>query len=353
MNSIVNLDKIKERFIVFAEYECKETAFTYYHLSKSIAQDTELLEMASHTRIGQPIPNMFFAAVHYQLLINSNSLLSTYYPSISKSINLEPIPFSIFKEFCIKHSDSIIDLLREKIVQTNVIGRCAYLMPIISTLIHKANKEACVVDIGTSAGLTLLFDRYSYNYKPNYSYGKSTVTIHCELQGTCNAPIHSIQHKIHKVGIDQHLVIPTDASALLWLQALVWTDHIDRFNTMQEALELLKREPIEFIETSQISIFEKKLHKIPDSQLLIVYATHVLYQFSPEQKVEFYAMLDRIGKHRDLYFISAESTQDLLQKYNTTHAVVELISYLSGYKNAKMLAETNGHANYIRWVDEI
>lgn len=52
----------------FALIECHLSSPLYQQLSLKIAQDDELLALASHARRGQPVPNLLFGAVHYLLL---------------------------------------------------------------------------------------------------------------------------------------------------------------------------------------------------------------------------------------------------------------------------------------------
>lgn len=78
---------IKERFLAFAESECKGNSELYYQLSIRVSNDDELLKIAAFTRTGQPIPNIFFAAVHYLLLKNPGHELAKYYPSIQKNMS--------------------------------------------------------------------------------------------------------------------------------------------------------------------------------------------------------------------------------------------------------------------------
>ena len=139
------LDFLKERFLAFAETECKENSELYYGLSIRIANDRELLNIAASTREGQPVPNIFFAAIHYLLLKNQDEELATYYPSIQQN-HFTEIPFALFKAFCLTNENKIKNIISTRIVQTNVINRCAYLMPIFSKIISEEDKPTTIVD---------------------------------------------------------------------------------------------------------------------------------------------------------------------------------------------------------------
>jgi hypothetical protein len=341
-------DFLKERFLAFAETECKGNSVLYYKLSLQIANDSELLNIAASTRDGQPVPNIFFAAVHYLLLKNEDESLAKYYPSIQRSPITE-IPFDLFKAFCLDNRHELKQIISTRIVQTNVISRCAYLMPIFLKLIKEEGRPTTVIDIGTSAGLTLNFDKYEYWYSGQKVYGESSVLVKSNIIESPIPQVYPILQPIQKIGIDQNPIDPTDKDEVLWLKALVWADHLERFVAIDEALKLSDLKSIRFIKAEMIVDFEQVILKVERSQTLIIYATHVLYQFTQVQRDEFYAMLERIGQTRDFYFLSVESLKSLLDKYHSKETVIELTSFKSKQKTVRFVAETNAHGNWIRW----
>ena len=342
------LEFLKERFLAFAETECKGNSVLYYKLSLQIANDPELLNIAASSREGQPVPNIFFAAVHYLLLKNQEEPLAKYYPSIQQSPITE-IRFDLFKGFCLDKEHEIQQIISTRLVQTNVINRCAYLMPIFSKLIAEEGRPTTIIDIGTSAGLTLNFDKYEYWYNGQKLFGESNVIVESKIIESPIPKIYPISQPIQKIGIDQNLIDPMDKDEVLWLKALVWADQLVRFTIMDEALKLGDLKSIKFIQADMIVDFEQVILKVERSQTLIIYATHVLYQFTQVQKDEFYAMLDRIGQVRDFHFLSVEGMVSLLEKYHSKETVIELTSYKNQQKTVRFVAETNGHGNWIRW----
>ena len=344
----MNLEKIKDRFLAFAEFECKGNSELYYHLSKQISGDEDLLKIASFARAGQPIPNIFLASVHYLLLKNLDTDLAKYYPSIQKKLILK-IPFSIFKAFCIDNENEMKEIISRRIVQTNVINRCAYLMPVFSKIIADENKPTTIIDIGTSAGLTLNFDQYEYWYNDKKIYGESNVVVKSNILKSTIQKIYPITQPISKIGIDQNVIDPTDEDEILWLKALIWADQLERFIAIEEALKLNELKNISFIQAETSIDFEKEILKVDETQNLIIYATHTLYQFSQEQKKEFYSMLERIGQKRDFYFLSVEGIKILPEQNNSKEIVVALTQFKNKQKKETFMAETNGHGNWIKW----
>ena len=344
----MELEKIRDWFLAFAKTECEGNSELYYNLCIDISKDKDLLKIASFSKAGQPIPNIFLASIHYLLLKNSESELAKYYPSITKKL-AKDIPFSVFKNFCTENEIEIKKLISTKIVQTNVINRCAYLMPIFSKIISEENKPTTIIDIGTSAGLALNFDKYEYWYNGQKVYGESKVVINSKIIDSNIPKTFKINHPITKIGIDQNIIDPTDSEEILWLKALIWADQLERFTAIDEALKLEELKNINFVQCNTIQGFENVISKIDEDQNLIIYATHVLYQFPHEQKNEFYNMLDRIGIEKDYHFLSVEGTKVQQERYNSKETVVKLTHYNNQQKTKTFLAETNGHGTWIKW----
>lgn len=339
-------EALKKWFKTFAENECKQISPLYYDLSTKIAQDEELISIASHCRYRQPMPNLFLAAVHYLLLQGKSNELANYYPSITPNFSQE-LPFELFKQFCLQNKYEIIDLEQSKLVQTNSLNRAAYIMPIISNLFD--GKEINIVDIGTSAGLTLNFDKYEYHYNNEYCFGKSPVKIRSEIREGI-LPYFTQPVKINrKIGIDQNpldLKIQENAD---WLKALIWADLTERIEKIEEAIKIAKQEKIQFEKSDKVQGFQEIIQSQEKQIPLVIYHTHALYQFSPEARKEFWGLIDRIGKERELTYLATEWHSVLQKEYGVKSVLVELNEYKKGRKTTRLVAETNGHANWLKW----
>ncbi len=359
-------EKRQKWFIRFAEKECLNVSPFYYALSTQIAADEELLNLASFCRQGQPMPNLFLGAVHFLLLKNPSAELANYYPSINTTTKSK-LPFKRFKDFCIFNAESIKNILTTKIVQTNALNRSAYLMPIIFSLFEDKT-TINLIDIGTSAGLTLNFDLYEYDYGTKGKFGNSPVKINSEIRvgelpnfstmkrasrtSSSGSSKHFKRKRItikNKIGIDQNpldIKVPENA---LWLKALIWPDRQQRFQRMEQAIELAQNSTVELIKAVEISDFKRIIQNQDPAIPLVIYHTHVLYQFTQAAKTEFWAMLDEIGQERDFYYLAAEAASVLRHDYGRTGVLVVLTAYKDGEKSSELVALTNGHADWVEW----
>jgi hypothetical protein len=188
-----------QRFERFAEQECRGVSPLYERLSLGIAADPELLALAAHAGAGQPAPNLLLAAVHFLLLKGARHALSAHYPSVRRpSARGAPAPldelgepYPAFRSFCDEHAATLQHLISTRLVQTNEVRRSACLLPAFGLVARRGgDRPLALVEIGASAGLNLLWDRYGYDYGQGRRYGDphSPVQISCTPRGTSLRP---------------------------------------------------------------------------------------------------------------------------------------------------------------------
>ena len=76
-------EDLAQSFHLFGRVEAPHAESPMYaELSYGVSQEAELLALAAETRVGQPPPNMLFAAVHFLLLAGTDHRLAAHYPAI-------------------------------------------------------------------------------------------------------------------------------------------------------------------------------------------------------------------------------------------------------------------------------
>lgn len=333
---------ISDRFKVFASRECKGSSNLYEHLSVNIADDDELLRIAAHSRHGQPIPNLFLGAVHYLLLKGKNHELKEYYGSIVKAPRDSATAFTYFRDFCLWHKNEIIPILKNKLVQTNEVRRCAYLYPSFCYIYEKTKRPLAVIEIGTSAGLQLLWDKYCYSYNTDRVYGDvhSELEIISEIRGERSPFLLKQSPPVtSRIGIDLHVNDLKDPEDYLWLKSLIWPEHNERITNFEKAVHCLKAQPLELIEGNGVKLITEIASKIPQEIVVCVFHTHVANQFPQEDKCELIERIQKLGETRDVFHL-----------YNNMWDLhLHLDYYLDGEAHKLTLAETDGHGRWFQW----
>lgn len=334
---------LSETFARFAEKECKGSSRLYEVIAREIANDHELLQLANEAGKGQPAPNLLFGSVHYLLLKGANHSLRNYYASLKENPENASHAFPAFKEFCRKEQKKIIPLITNKRVQTNEVNRCAYLYPGFCYIYQKAKKPLSLIEIGTSAGLQLLWDEYSYSYGTRALYGnkRGDVILRTEMKGERlplllpeSPPVAS------KTGVDLHINQLSDPEDLLWLKALIWPEHEERRELFESAAAAFNRKPVPLVQGDGVELLEVLAEKVPSESALCIFHTHVANQMPPEVKERLLKAVRRLGEKREIYHL-----------YNNIQdRDLHLDSFVNGIETNETLAETDGHGRWFRWL---
>lgn len=337
---------LAERFRRFAERECRGSSPLYEHLSRSIADDDEILTLAARSGAGQPVPNLLFASVHFLLLKHPRAALADFYPSLTRTPRPAASAFAAFREFCVDHRSPIEALLATRLVQTNEVQRCAYLFPAFSLVATLA--EGCplaTIEIGASAGLNLCWDRYSYWYEGRGPYGapSSGVRIECSVRGAGWPPLPERVPEVgYRLGIDLHGIDVGDEDEALWLRALVWPEHEDRATLLENAIAAAGEAPPTLITGDALTELPRLLDAAPGGHALCVFHTHTLNQMPIEAREHLAQVLSQHGRHRELYRLSAEWL-------GGPHPRLELTTWSNATSRHQVLAECDAHGRWLEW----
>jgi hypothetical protein len=109
--------------------------------------------------------------------------------------------------------------VRNRATQTNEVGRCALLLPVLAAL----PQPLALLEVGTSGGLCLYPDRYAYRYG-GHTLGDGAPVLDCALAGT--APPRRLPEVVWRAGLDLNHVLTLDGVPLAWTrphgQAMAW-----------------------------------------------------------------------------------------------------------------------------------
>lgn len=337
------MDKGRLSFL-FKEFsaECKNSSQLYEHLALKISGDDELLEVASYARSGQPVPNLLFGAVHFLLLKGKTHELRKYYPSIVAYPLKAESAFPHFRDFCLTYKQEIIPLLEQKRVQTNEVRRCAYLYPCFCSLYQQLKKPLALIEIGTSAGLQLIWDLYRYSYGDGRTYGHSLSAVHIEseIRGEIQPFLLPESPSVAlRIGVDLHINDLANREDELWLKALIWPEHKERVKLLEQAATLLKTQSVQLVEGDGISLLPNIASQIPEDTVICVFHTHVANQIPEHRKKELIAHLKKIGSKREVFHL-----------YNNMWDRNLHLDLVTGDKeNSLVVAETEAHGRWFRW----
>ncbi len=165
--------------------------------------------------------------------------------------------------------------------QTNEVARSAALLPGYLEIARLTGLPLAVREIGASAGLNLLFDRYFYQYG-SFTWGArdADVTIACEWRGQAGVLAESIE-VADRLGCDLLPIDARDRASRARMLSYIWPDQAARVARAEAALSLAAREKLEVqaIDAARFTAAQLRLGA-PGRALVLVHS--IFWQYLPE-----------------------------------------------------------------------
>ena len=207
-------------------------------------------------------------------------------------------------------------------------------------------RSLSLIDVGASAGLSLFWDRYAYDYSDGTRTGdrSSPVRLDAEVRGDREPPIpEQFPPVAFRIGIDLNSIDATDPDSGLWLRALVWPEHEHRAEQLKAAMQVGTAYPLVIVAGDALTTLPSVLDRVPVESTLCLFHNHTLNQLSEEDRGRFYAIADKHSLSRDVYVLSAEGRR------RQSYATFELARIKGGVRSSQELAAVDHHGNWLEW----
>lgn len=303
------------------QYEV-EDAPTYKALSARLVEDEELTGILDALPTEQMQPQLFFAAVNHLGGIHAD--------------------YDIFRSFVLDRLDRVLEIVRTRRTQTNEIGRCATLLPALGSL----PQPLALIEVGASAGLNLLLDRYAYDYGGGRRLGTSDVVIPCALRNDVPVP-SQIPEVVWRRGIDLEPVDVNDPEAVAWLESCVFADHVDRRERLRAAIELARVDPPVVERGDLIDEIARVVAEAPKDATIAVFHSAVLNYLPPERRDRFAELMRELP----VVWLSNEGPSVVSGvRAALDRQLPREICFLLGRDGTEALAFTHQHGRWIEWL---
>jgi hypothetical protein len=193
-----------------------------------------------------------------------------------------PGPYDGLRTVLLDDWDEVRATVLSRATQTNEVGRCATLLPVLAGL----PGPLALLEVGASAGLCLYPDRYSYRY-PGHALdpadGPSRVLLECRVDGDPPLP-DALPEVVWRGGIDLNPLDVRDDDAMRWLRTLVWPEHEDRRARLAAAVDLAREDPPTLVRGDLNDALPALVEQVPDDATLVVFHSAVLAYLSAEDR---------------------------------------------------------------------
>ena len=346
------LDDLTRRFAfhatIYRGTTLENSSPLYAHLSTYVSTDKDILQLVLDADRATQVSNLLFGAVHYLLLQGEDHPLREFYASLTLQPNAPEDAAPAFRDFCLAHSQQIQELVTTRKVQTNEVGRCTGLLPAFSLIYRRTQRTPLsLIEIGSSAGLHLLWDKYGYDYDHVARIGDRTseVQLHCSLLGEGIPDLPDQMPSIRfRIGIDIDPIDIENAEEVRWLRALIWPEQTDRAALFERAIHIVRRDPPPIVAGNAADVLPSVLTRVPKDTVLCIFHSYTLNQCPANIRGEILRKVEEVAKSRDLFRISLEWYGGQQQPY------LELNSYTSRQVDHELLAYCESHGRSIEWL---
>ncbi len=173
-----------------------------------------------------------------------------------------------------------------------------------------------LLDLGTSAGLNLLFDSYAYSYAQRsdgalVQAGQPGAQVHleCTVRGVLEElPPLALPSIATRTGIDAAPIDPLSDDGALWLLACLWPDNLTRFTRLRGALMTARITTPPVVHQGDIvDDLARVAATIPPDVPLVVFHTWVAAYLSPDRQAELVQAVRALAQERTVHHLYAES----------------------------------------------
>jgi hypothetical protein len=206
-----------------------------------------------------------------------------------------------------EHADFLARFVAEQPVQTNEVQRSWGLLPCF--LLLAARTGACtfdLIELGPSAGLNLVWDRYRYRYRVG-AWGRRPASLELTGAERRGLPATLLQERPHvrgRVGIDLDPIDVTTDDGSRLLRSFVWADQTDRLERLDRAITDLREDPPTLIRGDFVELLPGVLGRRRADALTVVFETATLAYVSPEGRAAVRGALASAGRDGALAFVS-------------------------------------------------
>jgi hypothetical protein len=197
-----------------------------------------------------------------------------------------------------QHFDALVAGLDEG-VQTNEVGRCAALAVGFCELLRRYRKPLRLLEIGSSAGLNLRWDRWRYESGGTAS-GPEDAPLRFAGDVYERPPHPDVSTPggpavVERRGCDRSPIDPTTEAGRLLLRSFVWPDQAERYARLDAAIAVAREVPATVDRADAGEWLEARLAEPAGDATTVVYHSIVWQYLPPESQARARAAIESSG----------------------------------------------------------
>jgi hypothetical protein len=206
-----------------------------------------------------------------------------------------------------EHGEFLRRFVAEQGVQTNEVRRSWVLLPcLLWAAEHFGAEKLDLIELGASAGLNLVWDRYGYAYaRGRWGSDDAPLQLAGLERGEVPAELLAGRPVVRsRVGVDRDPIDVTSDDGARLLRSFVWADQADRLELLDRAVEAVRADPPQLIRGDLVDLLPSLLARRSPGGLTIVFQTAAFGYLSAGQRERVRAALDEAGAAEPLAFVT-------------------------------------------------
>jgi hypothetical protein len=290
------------------------------------------------------VPLRFLGGVHRLVLAGRTPELAARFPSVGGDGDANRAWPAVL-DALEAHRDAVREALTRP-PQTNEVGRSASLVGGFLLVAGETQLPLRVLEVGSSAGLNLRFDRYWYE-TDGAGYGDRASPVRFtglweEGRPPFDTPITIAERR----GCDRDPIDAGSEDGRLTLLSYVWPGQTERFAMLRAALDVARDVPVT-IDRAEIPAWLAPQLREPSEGFATVVFHSITWQYLTDEEraaaeAELAGAGDRATPGAPLAWLRLEPSADL------SHAELRLTAWPGG--SERLLARCHYHLGPVRWV---
>jgi hypothetical protein len=228
-------------------------------------------------------------AVHRLVLEGKARELARFYTSVG-GVPSEREAWEAFRRVLERNRDELRQLI-DRPIQTNEVGRSAGLVGGFLTVAQRFGLPLRLLEVGTSAGLNLLWDQFFYLADEDREDGAAPASWGEErspvrLGGIVGRPPFDVRDVgvAERRGCDGSPLDPTSEEDRLSLMSYVWGDQTERMHLLRAALDLARLDPPPIERAGAADWLATELSERRPGEATVVFHSIVMQYLSPRER---------------------------------------------------------------------
>jgi hypothetical protein len=342
-------DTLARRLRWQAEWCTKLGSPLYAAILEHSADDVEgggpvwrVLEGREREPAGTFLQLRLLGSVHRLVLMGGVPELAELYPSAGGEVDLALAPARFVE--VLDHRAEDVRAHLDRRVQTNEVARCAGLIGGFLVVARETGMPLSVLEIGSSAGLNLRFDRYRYE-SGEAGWGDPDSPVRFEdvfENGT--PPLDTRLTVAERSACDANPLDARSEEDRLTLMSFVWPDQTERFGRLRAALEIAARDDVAIERAGAAEWANRVLAERRPGVATVIFHSVVIQYLDAEEGTALHDAIMQAGRR---------ATEDapfawLFLEPGEEQADVRLTLWPGGEE--RLLARAGFHSSRVRWL---